>query len=385
MPATVLITPKRPEMLKRLLPFAVVVGGLIAVLLFSQQRTGPLKISGFIEGDEIRVGSRVGGRVHRVFAEEGTRVKPGMVLLELEPYQLLEQKSQAVATLAQTRAEWERLEAGYRVEEVAQAKARRDQLVATVDKLVAGPREEDKATAKSQVELAESELDLAKLKHQRMEALLAKQAATQADFDQAVTELKVARATLQARREESLKLENGTRPEELAEARAQLEEATQAWLLRKNGYRTEEKAEAKAAMEAAEAALRVIERQIDELTIRAPVEGVIESVDLQAGDLVGANVPAISLMDTSRLWVRAYLPENHLDVQEGRKVHVSVDSLPGEKFKAHVSFIARQAEFTPGNVQTPEERSKQVFRVKVMLDEALDKLRPGMAADVWLE
>lgn len=371
-------------MLNRLLPFLAIAVVLIAVLLYSQKRTGPLKVSGFIEGDEIRIGSRVGGRVQRVFAEEGTLVEKGTVLVELEPFQLLEQKSQATAQLAEAKAESDRLRAGYREEEIAQAQARRNQLSATVDKLVAGPRVEDKEAAKSQLELADSEFNLAKQKHQRTESLLAKQAATQADLDQAVAELRVARATAQVRREELQKLENGTRPEELAEARAQLEEATQAWLLRKNGYRAEEKAQAQAAVEVAEAALRAIERQIDELTIRAPAEGVIESVDLQAGDLVGANVPAISLMDASHLWVRAYLPENHLNVQEGRPVTISVDSFPGERFKAHVSFVARQAEFTPGNVQTPEERSKQVFRIKVMLDEALDRLRPGMAADVWL-
>jgi multidrug resistance efflux pump len=90
-------------------------------------------------------------------------------------------------------------------------------------------------------------------------------------------------------------------------------------------------------------------------------------------------------MDTSELWVRAYLPENHLDVQVGQKVAVSVDSFPGRRFDAHISYVARQAEFTPGNVQTPEERSKQVFRIKVTLDSGLQELRPGMAADVWLE
>ena len=89
-------------------------------------------------------------------------------------------------------------------------------------------------------------------------------------------------------------------------------------------------------------------------------------------------------MDTSHLWVRAYLPENHLDVQVDQKVKVGVDSFPDRRFNGHISFVARQAEFTPGNVQTPEERSKQVFRIKVTLDEALDELRPGMTADVYL-
>ncbi len=68
----------------------------------------------------------------------------------------------------------------------------------------------------------------------------------------------------------------------------------------------------------------------------------------------------------------------------GGSVQVTVDSFPGRRFKAHVGFIARQVEFTPSNVQTPEKRAEQVFRVKVYLDEGLDVLRPGMCADVWL-
>jgi multidrug resistance efflux pump len=121
------------------------------------------------------------------------------------------------------------------------------------------------------------------------------------------------------------------------------------------------------------------------LRIAAPVDGVVEAVDLQPGDLVSANAPVLSLMDLRELWVRAYVPEDALNVQVGQDVVVTVDSYPDRSFSGKISFVARQAEFTPGNVQTPEERSQQVFRIKVALTEGLDELRPGMAADVWLE
>ena len=124
---------------------------------------------------------------------------------------------------------------------------------------------------------------------------------------------------------------------------------------------------------------------MDELTIKAPSSAVVESIDLQPGDLVGANVPAISLLDRGRLWVRAYVPENRLDLQDGQPMWVTVDSFPGEVFDAHISFVSREGEFTPRNMQTPEERSKQVFRIKVTLINGLDRLRPGMSADVWFE
>ena len=77
-------------------------------------------------------------------------------------------------------------------------------------------------------------------------------------------------------------------------------------------------------------------------------------------------------MDLSQLWVRAYVPENRMSLKVGDPVSVTVDSFPGEKFAARITFVSRQAEFTPGNVQTPEERSKQVFRIKVTLEAGRD-------------
>jgi multidrug resistance efflux pump len=138
-------------------------------------------------------------------------------------------------------------------------------------------------------------------------------------------------------------------------------------------------------MQAADAARRVIQIQLAELQIRAPRDGIVEVIDLRAGDLVGANVPSISILDLSHMWIRAYVPENHLNLEIGDKLPITLDSYPGEEFSGRVSFIAREAEFTPSNVQTPEERSKQVFRIKVELDTGRDKLRPGMPVDLRLD
>jgi HlyD family secretion protein len=268
-------------MIKRAIAFIVIAAILTAALLVSQLRNEPLKVSGFIEADEIRVGSRVGGRVMKVPAIEGHAVKVGDLLLELEPYDLLEKRAEAAARIEQARAQQQQAQVAYN----------------------------------------------------RIKPAFDRNAASQEEMDTAAAQLTYAKATVAA----------------------------------------------------AEASLRVIDAQIAELKVFSPVKGTVEAVDLQPGDLVAANAPVLSLMDTSNLWVRAYLPENHMDMQPGRKVLVTVDSFPDRRFAAHVSFVARQAEFTPGNVQTPEERSKQVFRIKVTLDEGLDVLRPGMSADVWLQ
>ncbi|MGE5193300.1 MAG: HlyD family secretion protein [Deltaproteobacteria bacterium] len=369
-------------MIKRILPLLLLCAALIAGLLYSQRRTGPLKVSGFIESDEIRVGSRVGGRVQKILVQEGDEVHKGQPLVELEPFNLQEQRSQAAGVLAQAQADYERLQAGYQREEIEQSKARLDQLIAARDRLAEG--EEDIAAAEANLQLAQAQFELSQLTYSRTEALFAKKNASQSDMDQAASELRVARASVRVREEELAKLTR-TRPIDIREAEAKREEARQEWLLRDHGYRKEEKARAKAAVEAAQAALEAIDRQLEELTVRAPAEGVIDAVDLRPGDLVGANAAAITMIEKGRMWVRAYVPENHLDIGTDQQVAVTVDSLPKARFKARVIFVSRQAEFTPGNVQTPEERSKQVFRIKVLLEEGLDVLRAGMTADVWFD
>lgn len=359
---------------------AAVLAGFLIYRQFQQQ---PLKVSGFIEADEIRVGSRVGGRVRSVAVKEGDSVSQGGLLVELDPYDLYERRAEAEAVLAQKKQTLKKLQAGFRSEEIAEAKARYDQLQANLKKLRNGPRAQELAAARAEVELAKSNLNLAELQHKRVAEAAAKGAATPDNLDEAVRTLKVRRAELKVREENFSLLKAGTRKEEIEQGEAQVQEAYSAWKLRVNGYRAEDVAEAKAAVSAADATLKAIRKQIDELKIRADVDAVVEAIELRPGDLVPANAPALSLIDLNHLWVRAYVPEDKLDLKLGQNVDVTVDSYPGVTFTGTITFIASQGEFTPRNVQTPEERSKQVFRIKVAVTDP--RLRPGMAADVWLE
>jgi multidrug resistance efflux pump len=372
-------------MAKHAIVLVLLAAAAAALLVYSQSRHDPLKVSGFIEAYEIRIGSRVGGRVQQVFVEEGEAVEQGEMLVALEPFDLNERRAQAEAELAARQAEYEKLAKGFRSEEIEQAKAAYDRLAAQLAELEHGPRQQEIAAAEARLRLADAELLLAQENLDRLERLVPRNAATKEELDEAVTALRVARATLEVQQQELALLREGTRPERIAAARAQLEEARQEWLLRKNGYRAEDIAQAKAAVDEARAAIAAIDQQLAELNVVAPLEAVVEAVDLRPGDMISPNAPVLSLMDTSRLWVRAYVPENQLDLSTDQPVSVSVDSYPGSRFRGHISFIARQAEFTPSNVQTPEERSKQVFRIHVTLDEGLERLRPGMSADVWLE
>ncbi|MFO0903532.1 MAG: efflux RND transporter periplasmic adaptor subunit [Pirellulales bacterium] len=374
-------------MWKRVVAVAVVATILIAALLIGQQRPGPLKVSGFLESDEIRVGSRLGGRVAQVLVEEGATVDKDAVLLRLEAFDLGQRLEEAEAEREGRRADLARLQKGFREEEVAQAAARKERLKQKLDALEAGPRKEEIEAARARQRLALAQFERAKIAHERNVNLASKDNSviSRDALDRSMEELRVAEAQKDVRDQELRLLEEGTRAEDKAAARAELAEADAAWRLAYNGSRPEDIERAAAAVKAAEAAVEAIKVQQGELAVRAPSAGVVDAIDLQPGDLVPPNAPVLSLVDARRLWVRAYVPENRLQLKLGQSLAVTVDSYPGEKFMGEVTFIARQAEFTPGNVQTPEERSKQVFRIKVTLREGLDRLRPGMAADVWLE
>ena len=371
--------------MKRLIPVAVVALVLTAMLVAGQRTQEPFVVSGTIEADDVRLGSRVGGRVAKVLVAEGQDVSSGDPLVELEPFDLREREAQVRQTLAAAEARLSKLTAGFRPEEIEQARALRDEASAALDELRNGPRPQEIAAADAQVQLAAAELKNAKLAHDRVESLFAKGAADQSALDDSETQHVVAQATLEDRRERLALLQAGTRPEEIARGEARLRQAEAELQLRQNGYRSEEVAEAQALRDQAKAELQVIERQLDELIVRAPFDGVVEAIDLRPGDIVPPNAPVISLLETDQLRVRAYVPENRLGITTGLHVAVTVDSFPCERFDGEVTFIARQAEFTPGNVQTPEERSKQVFRIRVALKSGLDRLRPGMAADVHLD
>jgi len=305
--------------------------GLLGLLRWSQERVEPFRVSGFLEADEIRVGSRVGGRVAAVFVDEGSRVEPGAVLVELEPYDLEER----------------------RAEHAARVRA----LEARLAELQAGPRRQEIEAARARLDAARAALALAELDEGRTRSLVEDSIRSREMLDRSLAVLESARADVRAAEETLGLLEEGTRKEELAAAAAELE--------------------------AARAAGRALDRALEELRVLAPSASVVEACELEPGDLVAAGAPIVSLRDLSELRVRAYVPQDRLTFTVGAPVQVSVDAYPERRFRAHVDFIAPGAEFTPDNVQTPEERSDVVVRVRVTLEEGQELLRPGVSADVW--
>lgn len=370
------------------LAILIVLAGATAIgwLFYQQSRQPRLIVSGFVEADEVRVGSQVGGRVEAVLVDEGQRVTEGTPLFRLATFDWDERLAEAQAQLTGAHAEHARLTAGYRAEEIAQAKARRDRAASVLERLESGPRPREIEIARERLKIARATLDLAESEHARVTRLREEERAARTEYDIAIRELKQAQSEVAAAEQEVALLEEGTRLEEIAEARAVLAEAQQALHLMEEGFRKEDVAKAAAQVAAAQARVEAIRKQMQELVVISPCECLVEGVELRPGDLVPASAPAVSLLDLSRMWIRSYVPESLLGrVKVGQRVPVRIDGFPGRRFWGRISYLASDGEFTPRNIQTPEERSKQVFRVKLYLEEGQDLLRVGMAGDVLLD
>jgi len=234
--------------------------------------------------------------------------------------------------------------------EAAELKARHDQTAAELAELEAGPRKEEKETARHDWEAQVAELEKAQNDAKRAEELFAQKTISPTEREQAATRARSLEKNAAAAKSRYDLLLAGTRPERLAQARAQVAE---------------------------------LEAQLREMKIAAPSDCVLEVLEVKPGDVLAPNRELATLLLPQHLWVRVYVPEPWLGhIKLGDTVKVRVDSDPGRDFHGVVEQIAREAEFTPRNVQTVGERIKQVFGVKVRLDGREDNLRAGMSADV---
>ena len=355
--------------------------GLIAILaiLLSVHRffPKPNTVSGVIEADRMRLGSLVGGRVAEVLVHEGDRVKSGDLLVLLDPFDLDARKERANAELAAATARLAEMRAGFRPEQIRAAEGNFSARKAIYQQAVNGPRPPEIVAAEGELKSAQAAFDWAGKNFRRTESLDQTGSLPERDLDEASRQLKASEGQLVAAKMKLQLLREGTRAEQIATAAGQAEAAKADWQLKKAGYREEDIAMAEAEAEAARAALSAIEKQHDELKIVAARDGLVESIDLEPGDLVAPRSAVVSLIDPNDLWIRAFIPEK-LPALLNQPVAFSVDAWPDEYFRGKITFIARQAEFTPSNIQTADQRAKLVYRIKVRLEDRLEKLRPGM-------
>jgi multidrug resistance efflux pump len=229
--------------------------------------------------------------------------------------------------------------------QIKEQQSRVAQMRANLERVMTGPRREE-------VERARISYDHAEKERARQEMLLKNGVAAQATYDAAA-------ADAQSAFQQYEELRRGSRTEDTQQARAQLE--------------------------AEEGKLAMLERQLEESEVRAPASGIIQTMDLRPGDMIAANQPVAVLLESDELWVRVFVPETRLGhVKVGEAVDIAIDTFPKRAFKARVQSVSERAEYTPRNVQTPEQRQDQVFAVRLRLDPS-PELKAGMTATVRFE
>ncbi|MBI5628271.1 MAG: efflux RND transporter periplasmic adaptor subunit, partial [Candidatus Rokubacteria bacterium] len=130
------------------------------------------------------------------------------------------------------------------------------------------------------------------------------------------------------------------------------------------------------------AALAAAEAQLGYTILRSPQAGVVLRKHVEPGEIVAAGTPVVTLADLRNLWLRIYVPEPQIGrVKLGQAAEITTDSYKGKAYRGRVTFINSEAEFTPKNVQTQEERVRLVFAVKITVDDPDQELKPGMPAD----
>ena len=306
-----------------------------------------LVLSGNVEVTETALGFRIPGRMIARLKDEGDMVTAGELLAELDD------GDQRVA--------------------LAKVIAERDRARAALDDLLQGSRkqqirEAEQAVARAMASLnrATADRDLARTDFKRFETLYTDAVVSRQEYD-------VARTAF-------LTAQKGVEEQEatLRSAKANLD-------LVREGFRSGDIDEARAGLASAEQGVEEARLRLGYTKLYAPFSGTVLTRAAEPGEYLGAGSVVLTMADLSRVFVRAFVPEPDLvRVKQGDMLRVSVDGLAGTSFTGRVGFIADEAEFTPKTVQTPEERVKLVYRIKVYVDNPDRLLKAGMPARVHI-
>jgi HlyD family secretion protein len=322
-----------------LIVLLIVVTALAALawwLVQAHKSASELQLYGNVDLREVELAFNGAERIETVLAAEGDRVRRGQVLARLDTGRLAPQAAQAEAQAAAQAQAVEKLHHGSRPEEIAEARATLDQ---------------------AQAEAVDAQDKYAKLASLFQSS--AGRALSRQDLDDAKSTADAALAKADADR--------------------------QALRLQVIGPRREDIAQAEAVLRADQAQAALLQRELADAALVAPLDAVVRSRLVEPGDMASPQRPAFSLAITDPKWVRAYVTETDLGhVHPGLRAAVTADAFPERRFAGWVGFISPVAEFTPKTVQTPELRTSLVYEIRVFVKDPGDDLRLGMPATVHL-
>jgi HlyD family secretion protein len=372
-------------------PVAIAVlllAGIAAALGFFWPFSGrgeTVRLPGVVEIQEVRLGSKIGGRVAEVFVREGSEVKAGDPLVRLDAPELEAQREQQLARVQEFESALEKARNGSRQEEKDSAKAAADSAEAKLKRLKAGSRAEEIRQVRSDLESATADAKLAREDFERAERMYRASSMPRSDYDRARATVDRSQGKTASVKAHLDMLLVGTRPEEIEEAEAEFRKSEANLRLVQAGTRSEDLAAAAAQVTEARGKLHEIETNLREALVTAPEPAIVEVLSVRKGDLVAANQSILRVLRTADLWVKVYVPETELSkVRLNQTVSLTVDGYPGQQFEGTVQQISSSSEFTPRNVQSVDERKHQVFGVRIKVSDNQGVFKSGMAADVFV-
>lgn len=384
--------------LRIIIPLLLAIIGAIGIYTFLGNRNGgsSLHFSGNIEITEAQMSFRIAGRLAERLVEEGDSVVAGQPIARLENSDQTIALIQAQANLAFAEAVLSELISGSRQEEIDRAEAGVLQAGYSLSELENGSRIEEVESARAdldsakaseqstKIELQQAKIDLDRYTDLYKEKSISKNVLEtyQIQFETAQNRVKEAAARSKAARQRLDLLKAGPRIEQIHRAKAALKQAEAEYALIKAGPRIEVIDQAKAKVAIAEETVKQARQQLSYTELLAPMDGVVLSTMAEKGEYLNPASPVLTLGRLDKPWLRAYIHETDLGrIKLGQKVEVTTDAFPEKHYLGLVSYISSQAEFTPKTVQTFEERVKLMFRIKVLVENHENELKPGMPAD----
>jgi HlyD family secretion protein len=316
---------------------------VLAIACSEDAPSDRLRVSGHVEATETRLAPDVGGRVLTLSVKEGDRVQPGQTVLTLDTRDVQLAIDRAKAEHAAAEAQLRLVQAGARIEDIRQAQSQIE-------------------TTRAESAAARSELEAAEQDFVRFDTLLKSNSGSRKQRDDAETRRNVAR-------------------DRVAQTDSRIKSAEAALAKLRAGARREEVDAARARVNVVSAQIASLQKGVTDATLVSPVTGVVTEKLIEVGEMLMPRAPALVVVDLDHAWADVFVPEPTVpQIRIGQPATVFTDA-GGAGLAGTIAYISPKAEFTPRNVQTAEERSKLVYRVRISVDNKEGILKQGMPVE----
>ncbi len=380
-------------------PLFVATAGIVlsSCGLWQHGERNKIVLSGNIELTQINVAFKTAGKLIELPIDEGVEVKKDTLIARLDAAQLQHQRERdsATLTLAETQLVQQNTAVAYQRSALAadmdMRRAALKQAETHLAELLAGSRSQEIGAARAAAEEARTQYILATQDWERAQTLYKNDDISTSQRDQFKTRFDATAAALKRAEDQLALVVEGPRKEDIDAARAQVEQAQANLRLseatRLDLKRKEQEIESRRAqIHQARAQLAITDSQLDDAVVLSPVNGVVLVKSAEVGEILAPGTTVATLGEMDKPWLRGYINETDLGrVRYGAKVKVTTDSAPGKIYWGRISFISSEAEFTPKQIQTQEERVRLVYRIKIEIDNPQHELKLNMPADAEIQ